>query len=130
MVTSNKSTQAESITAETLWTEKPGHATKGHVREDAIISEISNVKPDMQNWRDFVINDPKIPNYSATRYYRDQLTAILTDISKVSGKEIEVEFNTVDPKQCLANPSQAINDLGAEKRSREKYEEVKLYPLP
>ena len=49
VVTSNKSTQAESITAETLWTERPGEVTKGHVREDAIISEIPNVKPDMQN---------------------------------------------------------------------------------
>lgn len=130
VVTSNKPTQAESVMAETLWTEKPGQVTKGQVREDAIISKIPNVKPDMQNSRDFIINDPTIPNYSATHYYRDQLTAILTDISKVSGKEIEVELNIIDPNQCLANPSPAINDLGVEKGSREKHEEVKLCPLP
>ena len=77
-----------------------------------------------------VINDPTIPNYLATHYYRDQLTAILIDISKVSSKEIEVELNTIDPNQCLANPRQAINDLGVEKGSCEKHEEVKLCPLP
>ena len=55
MVTSNKPTQAESVTTEMLWTEKPGQVTKGHVREDAIISEIPNVKIDMQNSMDFVL---------------------------------------------------------------------------